>query len=251
MQPIPTADMHCHLGFSSAARQIAEAAEQAGVLLFDNTTTPAEYACQLREIGECANVTVGFGMHPWWVREDANVRELVDLLEAQAPFALGEVGLDFGPRHIGTRDAQLAAFEAILQWAAKTGGHLISVHAVHAAGEALDALERTGALEGNACIFHWFSGSQPELERALRDGCYFSVGQRMLATKKGRAYAEMLPSDRLLLETDQPQPDCEGFTFEQLQQELQEVASELSAIKGPECIEVVNATSHRLVTVIQ
>lgn len=35
-------------------------------------------------------------------------------------------------------------------------------------------------------------------------GCWFSVGERMLATKRGRAYVQSIPSDRLLLETDAP-----------------------------------------------
>lgn len=246
MHTAQNADMHCHLGFCSTAPLIARAAEQAGMLLFNNTTTPAEYEHQLRETNEFANVTVGFGMHPWWVQEEAATQKIVELLEEHEPFALGEIGLDFGPRHISAREAQLATFEAILQWAAKTGNHLLSIHAVHASSEALEALERTGALTNNTCIFHWFSGSQPELTRALNGGCYFSVGQRMLATKKGRAYVNMLPTDRLLLETDQPQPDEENFTFAQLQQSLQTAADKLCAIKGPDCIDIINATSDKL-----
>ena len=39
---------------------------------------------------------------------------------------------------------------------ARGGGKVLSIHAVKAAGEALDVLERAGALAGNACIFHWF-----------------------------------------------------------------------------------------------
>ena len=88
---------------------------------------------------------------------------------------------------------------------------MLSIHAVKAAGEALDVLERAGALVGNACIFHWFSGTSDELQRAVRAGCFFSINPRMLASKRGRAYAQAVPAERLLLETDAPSQPGERY----------------------------------------
>lgn len=78
------------------------------------------------------------------------------------------------------------------------------MHAVRSAGTALDVLERTGAAESCRCVLHWFSGSSDELWRAVRLGCLFSLGERALATRRGREYARVLPEKRLLTETDLP-----------------------------------------------
>lgn len=81
---------------------------------------------------------------------------------------------------------------------------IMSIHSSVAATCVLDALERTGCLDACLCIFHWFSGSQEELTRAIDAGCLFSVNERMLKTKRGRAYARAIPEGRLLIETDFP-----------------------------------------------
>lgn len=53
-------------------------------------------------------------------------------------------------------------------------------------------------------ILHWFSGTQGELERAIRLGCWFSIGPAMLAGNKGKQLACAMPRDRVLTETDGP-----------------------------------------------
>ena len=121
----------------------------------------------------------------------------------EQPERLGEVGLDFAPRRDGTQERQLAAFERVAS-ACDQGGKVVSIHAVRAATQVLDVLERHRSCERNVCIIHWFSGTSDELTRAVRLGCRFSVGTRMLATKRGRAYVRAIPPDRLLLETDLP-----------------------------------------------
>ena len=79
---------------------------------------------------------------------------------------------------------------------------VLSVHAVQAAGCALDVLQETGCLNACICVFHWFSGTGEELVRARKAGCYFSFSSRALATKRSRAYAAQIPPDRLLFESD-------------------------------------------------
>ena len=76
-------------------------------------------------------------------------------------------------------------------------------------------LESNGLLKDTpnspTVIFHWFSGTSDELARARNAGCYFSINERMLVTKRGREYARQIPLNRLLLETDAPaEPDAEA-----------------------------------------
>lgn len=206
-------DMHCHLDRMSNAEEVARDAAARGIAIFDTPVTPADTLAAQERLGAQANVRVGAGLHPWWLADgrcgaaDASLAaKLADDLAY-----IGEVGLDFGRRGGDTQELQTAAFEGICRAIAKhpLPRRVISIHAIHAATTALDILERTGvagtgARPGMALIFHWFSGSSEEFARARRLGCYFSVSEHMLKSKRGREYARQLPEDRLLLETDAP-----------------------------------------------
>lgn len=143
------------------------------------------------------------GLHPWYVSADPARR--ASQLEAFRALAatthlVGEVGLDLGRAHGDTAEAQVQAFREVLS--ACRPGSVLSIHAVASASMVLDLLEERG--RDLTAILHWFSGSADELVRARSLGCRFSVGQRMLASRRGREYARQLPLDALLLETDLP-----------------------------------------------
>lgn len=53
-------------------------------------------------------------------------------------------------------------------------------------------------------VFHWFTGSKSEAQRAVYLGCYFSINTAMLRCDRGRNLVATLPVDRLLTETDTP-----------------------------------------------
>ena len=209
--------MHCHLGFLADPAAFAQEAARAGVALFSCAVEPGERERLLPALAGCANAHVGLGLHPWWVAADDAARKAqLAAFARQAAGArlIGEVGLDFGRAHAGTREAQEDAFRRICALCAQPpvpspldaspARRVLSIHAVRAAGAALDILEKTGALTACACVLHWFSGSGEELARARDAGCFFSVNPRMLATRRGRAYVQQIPADRLLLETDLP-----------------------------------------------
>jgi TatD DNase family protein len=85
---------------------------------------------------------------------------------------------------------------------------LIRLHSRRAATQVLDRLQRfPGA---GLAVFHWFSGTARELERAASAGYWFSVGPAMLASTKGRALAAAMPRDRILTETDGPFARVDG-----------------------------------------
>lgn len=236
-------DMHCHLQFMANGLEVAADARAAGSLLFDNTVAPDEYADAHTRFAPFENVTVGFGMHPWWVAEDTDSSRVVEQLNAANPRFVGEIGLDFGKRHLHTRTQQVAVFEAIASWAAQKGGKAISLHSVHAAAEVLDVLQATGALEACACAFHWFTGPSDQLRRAIDAGCLFSVGPRMLATGKGREYVKAIPANRIMLETDAPPQQGQAYSYAALRAELESAAQGIAAIKGPETVDVMAQTS--------
>ncbi|MBC2681010.1 hypothetical protein GSS87_01000 [Corynebacterium sp. 4HC-13] len=84
--------------------------------------------------------------------------------------------------------------------------YVLSIHAVRASSAVIDILEELHIGRYNvAPIIHWFSGTSDELTRFIALGGYISVNHRMLATKRGRAYARQIPVERLLIETDLPE----------------------------------------------
>lgn len=237
-------DAHMHLDFIANAEEVAAEAGAAGVSLYACTVTPGGYASARDRFAAYANVEVGLGLHPWWVAgfdENATPDALNrfqacegalqpdEALEAflehlTQAYLVGEVGLDFGNRHVATRASQIAAFERIARECGKTGGKVLTIHSVHAAREAIEILEDAGAFRTCACVFHWFTGPSDLLKRAVQAGAWFSVGLRMLNTGKGREYVKAIPADRLLLETDAPARRGQTCSFASLHDELLRVA---------------------------
>ena len=203
-------DAHCHLQHDPRFRTYVQTHPDQH--FFCMTETPDEYV-RFRDAGLPSNVSLGLGLHPWRVSADAAIAHAqVDGALQLLPEAwlIGEVGLDFSPKHASTRDNQLAAFRAIARAAVRCGAahgasvrpRVLSIHAVQAAGDALEILQEAGCFDACTCIFHWFSGTSDQLVAARRAGCYFSFGSRALSTKRGRAYAAQLPANRVLHESD-------------------------------------------------
>lgn len=227
-------DTHCHLGWFSDPLRVASEAASSGLGALAVTVTPADYARLAERLSATPNVRVAAGLHPWWVRAPSDVGPLLEVLPHQR--WVGEVGLDASARHVATWSAQLAAFELISRTCAETSAaeapKVLSVHVVRAAGEALDVLERTRAASRCRCVMHWFSGASDELWRAARLGCWFSFGERALATRRGREYARVVPEERLLAETDLPQgPGSPGGAGE-LEASLRRVETGIAAARG-------------------
>lgn len=232
-RPLPYLDAHCHLDFARNGRLLGDAAACAGLHALSATVTPEGFERARLLFAGCPAVLVGLGLHPWWVADgscgEAEVARFEELA-ANARF-IGEIGLDFAKRREGTQEAQTAAFERAVH-AGVTGGKVVTLHAASAADEVLDVLERFGCTADNACILHWFSGSNDTLMRAARLGCYFSVNPRMLATKRGRAYAKAIPADRLLVETDWPSEVCGDVSFSELADLLRQTVEGLVELRG-------------------
>ena len=248
-------DMHCHLGFSLNPKGLADglAARRIGALSCG--VDPASYPVDRTQLADCPNVRVGLGLHPWFA-EDARLSAL-ERFEAACSLPetrfIGEVGLDFSSRHESTREEQLLAFGVVASAVAKAGSKLVSIHAVSSAAEVLDMLERSGALSvdaGNTIVFHWFSGTSDDLVRARRAGCLFSIGERMLQTRRGRAYAREIPADQLLLETDLPAHEGASLHAGSVEASLQRSLDALAEVRGEnrgELAALIASTSAQLV----
>lgn len=229
-------DMHMHAGFADDPAAFAHALADANVASFANTVTPVEYARLSPMLADIPTMRLGLGLHPWWVDtpELGTLDDALDAFVAQLDTTrfVGEVGLDFWPTRASTKDAQMKAFTCITALCAAKGDVLISMHSVKAERELLDVLEDSGCLGRCICILHSYGGPSDQLSRAVEDSCLFSVGTRMLSTKRGREYARIIPEECLLVESDLPAAANEPASARDVKRNLESVIDGLARIRG-------------------
>lgn len=232
-------DAHCHLDLMAHPDAVADEATALGLGLFDCGVDPRDFAAAKTRGSHYPYIIAGVGLHPWWLAEGRCGTAEIDLLcevAAQERF-IGEIGLDFSARFAGSEPLQIQALKRLCDALVQhpLTGRVISIHAVRSAGTVLDALESHGLLIPNpdspAIIFHWFSGTSDELVRARNAGCYFSVNERMLASKRGREYTRQIPLDRLLLETDAPAEPNTETSAQSLIRSLTRTSERIASLK--------------------
>ncbi len=233
-------DAHCHLDLMARPDAVADEATALGLVLFDCGVDPHDFARAKKRACGRSNIFAGIGLHPWWLADGRCGAAEINLLckvAAQERF-IGEVGLDFSARCAGSEPLQIQALDRLCDALVQhpLAGRVISIHAVRSAGTVLDALESYGLLtpspDSPAIIFHWFSGTSNEFVRARNASCYFSVNERMLATKRGREYARQIPLDRLLLETDAPAEPQADACARQLITSLKSASLHIAELKN-------------------
>lgn len=202
-------DFHCHLDLYPDHDKAVAECDRREIFTLAVTTTPRAWPRNHELASATKFVRAALGLHPQLVKERAAE---IDLWRSYLPEAryIGEVGLDAGPRFYASFDAQKQIFETVLRACADLGGKILSIHSVRAAKTVLDMLEAFLPRSRGAVVLHWFTGSKPEAERALRFGAYFSINQEMLRNERHRQTALALPLERLLTETDGPFVKVDG-----------------------------------------
>jgi TatD DNase family protein len=146
-------------------------------------------------------VYAALGIHPHDAGSFVGGGTLVRaLLQRSKVVAIGEIGLDYVRGGSG-RDVQMDAFRRQAEWARELNLPM-SVHNRDADDDVLHIVRETGA----RTILHCFSGTPDMAERALSLGCYLSFAGNVTFPKATqlREVAALVPSDRLLLESDAP-----------------------------------------------
>lgn len=150
------------------------------------------------------------GVHP---HEAASFSEDISMfdefIEEPRLAALGEVGLDYFYENSG-RDVQVKVFSAFCELALKHDLPLIVHCRDKQDGEAAynDAFHILSGFSkrGGRFVLHCFTGTRAWCSRFLELGAYVSVGGIITFPKAAnvRELLEMIPEQRLLLETDSP-----------------------------------------------
>lgn len=200
-------DLHAHLDLYPDPVATTRECVKRDLFVLSVTTTPSAWSGTAALAKDCSRIRTAIGLHPQIAHERFGELGLFEDLLPLSRY-VGEVGLDGGPELKATWSVQLRAFNEILRMCSAAGGRIMTIHSRRAATAVLDALaSRDGA---GVAVLHWFSGSRRELQRAIDQGCWFSVGPAMLASEKGRAITAIMPPDRVLTESDGPFAQIDG-----------------------------------------
>lgn len=196
-------DFHCHVDLHLDPTNLIKKCDAHRIVVLGVTTTPRAWS-QNQTWTEHSNfVYSAIGLHPELVNEFYEEISLVEAIMDETRL-IGEIGLDGSPKYRKSFKLQHEVFSRVLKRAFDLGGCVLSIHSRRSADQVVDMISH-GARTGRVLpILHWYSGSKTTANRALEHGCYFSVNLRMLYTETGRALITILPTNRLLVETDSP-----------------------------------------------
>lgn len=204
-------DTHVHINldvFQSDIQAVRDRWRSAGVVsLIHSCVTPDEFASIQALANRFPELSFAVGLHPLDAQKwQSDTQERIRSLAASDPkvVAIGEMGLDFYKAQ--NQDRQKLVFESQLQIARELNKPAI----IHCRDAALvmaqllqDFWEKSGPVRG---VMHCWSGTPEETTKFLDLGLYMSISG-IVTFKNARmlqASAKMIPSDRLLIETDCP-----------------------------------------------
>lgn len=146
---------------------------------------------------------VAVGIHPHEAEHVGSgyIEKLRKLALAEKVVAIGEIGLDYH-YDFSPRDIQRKVFEEQLILAKELFLPVI-IHDREAHQDCIEAVVRYPELRG---VFHSFSGSSETANILLKRGWYLSFNGIITFKNaaKPRSVAQIVPDDRLLIETDCP-----------------------------------------------
>ncbi|MBF2000510.1 MAG: TatD family hydrolase [Synechococcales cyanobacterium M58_A2018_015] len=204
-------DTHVHLNFESFQPDLDAVAQnwrEAGVVrLVHSCVEPAEFPRIQALADRFPELSFAVGLHPLdmnqWTPETAD--QIAQLARSdRRVVAIGETGLDFFKAE--DHAIQEAAFQAQLQIARQLNLPVI-IHCRDAASRMAELLRQDWVEQGPvAGVMHCWSGTPEETEWFLDLGFYISFSG--IVTFKNATQvqesAKLVPSDRILIETDCP-----------------------------------------------
>jgi len=205
-------DTHCHLTFEQLDGDIdavVERSKTAGVVGWITVGTDPQHNRKAVELANrFDNMYAAVGIHPHDAKDVAahTMVELKELARSEKVVAIGETGLDFH-YDFSPRQDQRRVFEAQLEIARELNLPVI-IHCREAFDETIDILEQFIGVKGSlkGVVFHCFGGSAQQARIVLDHGFYISFTGVVTFknANKAREAAKIVPTDRLMLETDCP-----------------------------------------------
>lgn len=193
-------DTHFHLDLQKNRGAAIQEIEGKKIYTIAVTNLPELYRKESIEIAS-KYIRLALGFHPELVHQFKNQIPLMWDLLPNVRY-IGEVGLDYTEKEY--QNEQFTFFSELVERCRYDSSKIMTIHSRRSVSEVLDILGDNYRFKA---ILHWFTGSKERMRKAVERGCYFSINSAMI---KSRSFLDMLPlipSNRILLETDSP------FTF--------------------------------------
>ncbi len=206
----PIVDSHCHLDFdvlNDDLPGVLARAENAGVNLMVTISTRIANFARLQAIAEAHdNVFFTVGTHPHNAAEEAEytAEQIIELTAHPKVIGIGEAGLDFHYDN-SPRDLQECGFRIHIDAARQTGLPLV-IHTREAEEKTLEIMSDEMGKGAFKPLMHCFSSRSWLAEKCVEMGAYVSFSGILTfnSAKEVKKSAELVPMDRLLVETDAP-----------------------------------------------
>ena len=190
-------DTHYHLDLQKNRMASIREIEEKQIHTIAVTNLPDLYRKESVEIAS-KYIRFALGFHPELIHQYKSHTSLFWDLLPEVRY-IGEVGLDLVDKTY--QKEQESFFCELVERCRYDSKKVFTIHSRQAVDKVLDTLGDNYRFKA---ILHWFSGSRKELEGAIERGCYFSINGAMMRSKRFVGLLPLIPSDRILLETDSP-----------------------------------------------
>lgn len=237
-------DTHCHLYEPPLAEDVDAVLARAAGAGVTRVVVPAyDHASWEKAAARAARpgVFLAIGLHPWAAGEPLDTARLREAIRGCGAVAVGEIGLD-----TKVEEPSLETQRRVLRVQLGLACELdlpVLLHCRNAFDELIVELrEFAPDLRG---VIHAYSKEPMLAQRFLDLGMHMALGGAVTrpGSKAGRS-AEMVPENRLLLETDAPFIALHELPPEQVEpRHVREIAEALATIRGTTVEAIARATT--------
>lgn len=190
-------DTHFHLDLQKNRAFAIQQIEENKIYTIAVTNLPELYKKEVFEISS-KYIRLALGFHPELIHQYKNQIPLMWKLLPEVKF-IGEVGLDFVDKT--NQQAQISFFSELIERCRYDKNKILTIHSRQSIQKVLDLLGENFRFK---VVIHWFTGNKEALINAIDKGCFISVNSAMLRSNKFLELIPLIPSSRILLETDSP-----------------------------------------------
>lgn len=192
-------DTHAHLDFpefDSTRKDVIARAKKEGIGIINCCLNPEGW----NKVKDNKDLFLMIGCCPYRYADwDIQWRLLNEHIDET--IGVGEIGLDYyWVKDQAGRDREKDNFLRFLKLAREHDKPVL-IHSRNAEKQALDILESENVKKA---VMHCFSGTMEDAKRAIKMGYLISIPTNVVLSKQKQEFAQKLPLESLLLETDAP-----------------------------------------------